>query len=81
MRRCMFLSCGLDRWTCQLRRDIEHIFPGKGFGSLGLVLVPAKKDPNLGKLELLLLFFSSLIFISFGKALESRLHHVADPAS
>jgi hypothetical protein len=34
--------------------------------------VPAKKDPNLGKLELRLLFFSSLIFISFAKALESR---------
>ena len=43
-----------------------------GFGSPGLVLVPAKKDPNSGKLELLLLFFSSLIFISFGKVLASR---------
>jgi hypothetical protein len=39
--------------------------------------VPAKKDPDPGKLELRLLFFSSLIFISFGKALESRFHHVA----
>jgi hypothetical protein len=34
--------------------------------------MPAKKDPNPGKLELRLLFFSSLIFISFGKALEPR---------
>jgi len=37
--------------------------------------VPAKKDPNPGKLELRLLFFSSLIFISFGKTLESRFGH------
>src|SRR5438094_8850152 len=75
MRRCMSSSCGLDRLTCQLSHDIGHIFPDKGFGSLGLVLVPAKKDPNLGKLELRLLFFSSLIFISFGKVLESRFCH------
>ena len=79
MRRCILLSCGLDRQTYQLSHDIGHIFPGIGFGSPGLVLVPAKKDPNLGKLELRLLFFSSLIFISFGKALESRFHHVAGP--
>jgi len=37
--------------------------------------VPAKKDPNPGKLELRLLFFSSLIFISFEKVLESRFGH------
>jgi len=37
--------------------------------------VPAKKDPSPGKLELRLLFFSSLIFISFGKTLESRFRH------
>jgi hypothetical protein len=41
--------------------------------------VPAKKDPNLEKLKLRLLFFSSLIFIYFGKVLESRFHHVAGP--
>ncbi len=65
----------LQRVASQLSHDIGHIFPGKGFGSLGLVLVPAKKDPNLGKLELRLLFFSSLIFISFEKVLESRFGH------
>jgi hypothetical protein len=75
MRRCISLSRGLDRWTCELSHYIGHIFPGKGFGSLGLVLVPAKKDPNPGKLELRLLFFSSLIFISFGKALRFRHKH------
>ena len=57
MRRCIFLGCGLDRQTCQLSHDIGHIPPDIGFGSLGLLLVgigrvPAKKDPNLGKLEL-----------------------------
>jgi hypothetical protein len=67
MRRCILLSCGLDRQTYQLSHDIGHIFPGIGFGSPGLVLVPAKKDPNPGKLELRLLFFSSLIFISLRK--------------
>jgi hypothetical protein len=39
------------------------------------VLAPAKKDPSPGKLELRLLFFSSLIFISFAKALESRFRY------
>jgi hypothetical protein len=40
--------------------------------------VPAKRDPNPGKLELLPLFFSSLIFISFEKAAESRFRHKHD---
>jgi hypothetical protein len=75
MRRCIFLSRGLDRQTSELSHDIGHIFPDKVSGSLVLVLVPAKKDPNPGKLELRLLFFSSLIFISFGKAFESRFCH------
>jgi hypothetical protein len=39
--------------------------------------VPAKKDPNLEKLELRLLFFSSLILPPSEKALESRFNHVA----
>ena len=46
-------------------------FPGIGIGSLALVLVPAKEDLNPGKVQLRPLFFSSLISISFGKALES----------
>ena len=79
MRRCILLSSGPGRRTSELHHDIGHTFPDKGFGSPGLVLVPAKKDPNSGKLELRLLFFFSLIFISFGKALESRFHHVAGP--
>jgi hypothetical protein len=37
--------------------------------------MPAKKDPNPGKLELRRLFFSSLIFISFAKTVESRFRH------
>jgi len=36
--------------------------------------VPAKKDPNLGRLELRLLFFSSLIFLS---PLEESLNRVS----
>ena len=66
MRRCIFLGCGLDCQTCRLSHDTGHILPDTGFGSLGLLLVrigrvPAKKDPNLWKLKLRLLFFSSLI--------------------
>jgi len=52
MRRCILLSCGLDRWTCEPGQYIGHSFPGTGFGSPSLLLVPAKKDPNPGKLEL-----------------------------
>jgi hypothetical protein len=54
-------------------------------GSPGLVPVPAKKDPNPGKLELRLLFFSSLIFLlrkllnpHFGRQHESRLQSSGD---
>jgi hypothetical protein len=39
------------------------------------VPAPAKRDPNPKKLGLRLLFFSSLIFISSEKALESRFRH------
>jgi hypothetical protein len=78
MRRCIFLSCELGRQTCQLSHGIGHIFPGIGFGSPGFVLMPAKKDPNSGKLELRLLFFSSLLFISFARTFESCFHHVAE---
>jgi hypothetical protein len=78
MRRCIFLSCGLGRQTSQLSHGIGRIFPGTAFGSPGLVPVPAIKDPNLGKLELRLLFFSSLLFTSFAKTFESCLHHVAE---
>jgi len=37
--------------------------------------MPAKKDPDSGKLELRLLFFSSLIFSPSEKTLESRFRH------
>ena len=66
----MFLSCALDRQTFLLRHDTGHICPGKGFGSLCLVLVLAKKGPNPGKLELHLLFFSSLILAPSEKSLN-----------
>jgi len=57
-----------------LSHGIGHIFAGRANGSRRLVLLRAKKDPNPRKLESRQLFFSSLVFISFGKAFESCFH-------
>jgi hypothetical protein len=53
---------GLPRRVLRsLNLDMSYIFPGIASGSLGLVLLPAKENSSLGRLELRLLFFASLI--------------------